>query len=61
MIPKYTISDISGNKMRFGQEKVIPELQRHGHKTCMVMPNGKQRYTKQSINELISHYEKYHF
>ena len=46
--------------MNFGQDKAREELFEHGHKKCLIMSNGRQRNAKQTIHELISHYEFYH-
>ncbi len=59
VIPLYTIADTEG-KMRFGQEKVRPELIRHGHKSTLVMKNDKQRITKETVKEFLEHYKRYH-
>ena len=46
--------------MRFGQEKVRPELVRHGHKSTKIMTNKRQRNVQQSVAELLDHYKKFH-
>ena len=38
------------------QHNLLSELKLHGHKTCLRMPNGKQRNTEQGKQELYNHY-----
>ena len=58
MLPHYIIADLECKK-RFGQEKLRPELVRHGHKSCMIMPIKKQRNTNESKNVMLNIFNCY--
>ena len=64
-LANYSLHDLNGpKKIKMTHQKFIDELFLHNHKASRIiykLDNKKQRNMAQALNELIAHYEFFHF